>query len=49
MTCGIYLINHKPSGRGCVGQSVDIESRFRDHLAGSAKSHEGWVFLGEAK
>lgn len=34
MTCGIYLINHKPSGRKYVGQSVDIESRFRDHLSG---------------
>ena len=34
MTCGIYLITHIASGRGYVGQSVDIESRFRDHLAG---------------
>ena len=49
MTCGIYLISHKPSGRKYVGQSVDIESRVRDDLGGSAKSHEGWVFLGEAK
>lgn len=34
MTCGIYLIQHLPSGRGYVGQSVNIESRFRDHRAG---------------
>lgn len=34
MTCGIYLITHIASGRGYVGQSVDIESRFRDHLSG---------------
>ena len=49
MTCGIYLITHLASGRGYVGQIVDIESRFRDHRAGSAKSHKGWVILGEAK
>ena len=34
MTCGIYLIKHKSSGRAYVGQSVNIESRFRDHRAG---------------
>lgn len=34
MTCGIYLIRHVTSGRGYVGQSVNIESRFRDHRAG---------------
>lgn len=34
MACGIYLIVHRPSGRGYVGQSVNIESRFNDHKAG---------------
>lgn len=31
MTCGIYLINHKPSGRKYVGKSVNIEERWKAH------------------
>lgn len=34
MTCGIYLINHKPSGRKYVGQSIDVARRFTDHKRG---------------
>lgn len=31
---GIYLIVHRETGRGYVGQSIDIDSRFRQHAAG---------------
>lgn len=34
MTCGIYRITHRESGRHYVGQSVNIESRFNDHRKG---------------
>lgn len=33
MTCGIYLITHLASGRGYVGQSRDIDRRWREHGA----------------
>lgn len=33
MTCGIYLITHVASGRGYVGQSRDIERRWKEHGA----------------
>lgn len=29
--CGIYLIEHRESGRKYVGQSIDIEGRIADH------------------
>lgn len=33
--CGIYRITHRKSGRHYVGQSIDIKSRFQDHLKGT--------------
>lgn len=33
MTCGIYLITHLASGRGYVGQSRDIDRRWKEHGA----------------
>lgn len=32
--CGIYLIRHKESGKGYVGQSKDIKRRFSEHRRG---------------
>lgn len=49
--CGIYLITHKETGRKYVGQSINIDQRWRDHanektgcgiLAGVIKKH-GWL------
>lgn len=34
MTCGIYVITHIASGRMYVGQSIDIEERFKQHAKG---------------
>lgn len=31
MTCGIYMIQNKQTGQKYIGQSVDIESRYRGH------------------
>lgn len=35
MTCGIYLIKNKLTGQMYVGQSVNIENRFRQHITPS--------------
>ena len=32
MTCGIYMIQNKQTGQKYIGQSVDIESRYRGHM-----------------
>lgn len=42
--CGIYLITHIETGRKYVGQSIDIERRWRDH----AKGKSGSGILGHA-
>lgn len=31
MTCGIYAITHKESGKMYIGQSINIERRFKQH------------------
>lgn len=31
MTCGIYMIQNKVNGKRYIGQSVDIEKRWREH------------------
>ncbi len=36
MTCGIYLITHRDSGKAYVGQSRNIEKRWNDHRLGSS-------------
>lgn len=36
MTCGIYLITHRGSGKAYVGQSRNIEKRWNDHRLGSS-------------
>lgn len=42
MTCGIYCITHRETGRKYVGQSVNIENRFRLH------QKHGRYFIGNA-
>lgn len=40
MTCGIYSITNKETGKMYIGQSIDIERRFRNHIiSGSPKSY----------
>ena len=34
MTCGIYLIENKQTGQKYIGQSVNIENRWRQHIKG---------------
>lgn len=34
MTCGIYLIKNKNTGQQYIGQSKNIEERFRQHKRG---------------
>lgn len=48
-TCGIYCIQHLPSGRRYIGQSRDIDARLRQHqkgretsVIGSAIRKHGW-------
>ena len=36
MTCGIYLITHLASGRCYVGQSRNIEARWKQHRGGDS-------------
>lgn len=33
MTCGIYMIKNKKTGQKYIGQSVDIERRWREHIS----------------
>ena len=33
MTCGVYCIEHTPTGRFYVGKSVDVERRVRRHFS----------------
>ena len=35
---GIYLITNKVNGKKYVGQSIDIEERWKDHIWASKKS-----------
>lgn len=40
MTCGIYMIKNKKTGQKYIGQSVDIERRWREHISkGKDKSY----------
>lgn len=40
MTCGIYMIKRKDTGQMYIGQSVDIERRWRQHIRkGNDKSY----------
>ena len=32
MTCGIYSITHKETGKTYIGQSTNIEKRFKQHI-----------------
>lgn len=40
MTCGIYMIQHRASGKAYIGRSVDIEERWHGHRH-DAKSRRG--------
>lgn len=31
MACGVYMIKHKNTGQMYIGQSIDIEKRFKQH------------------
>lgn len=37
MSCGIYLIKHRGSGKSYVGQSIDVERRWKEHESGLSK------------
>ena len=39
MVCGIYMIENKNTGQKYIGQSVDINRRYREHIRGSNISH----------
>lgn len=39
MTCGIYLINHNPSGRKYVGQARNVEERWERHRKGDTNRY----------
>ena len=43
MTCGIYCITHRDSGRRYVGLSVNIRRRWSDHKRASLTSKDGYV------
>ena len=55
MTCGIYLVTHKPSGKRYIGQSINIEVRllmhakaYRDTCFNRAIRKHGWnTFMTE--
>lgn len=37
MACGIYMIKHKNTGQMYIGQSIDIEKRFKQHCESARK------------
>ena len=39
MTCGIYMIKNKKTGQMYIGQSIDIERRWKEHCNGYSKKH----------
>lgn len=39
MTCGIYMIKNKKTGQMYIGQSIDIERRWKEHCNGYAKEY----------
>lgn len=39
MTCGIYMIKNKKTGQIYIGQSNNIEKRYRQHCNHNAKGH----------
>lgn len=39
MVCGIYMIINKQTGQKYVGQSVDIDKRWKEHLRGKNLGH----------
>ena len=39
MVCGIYMIENKNTGQKYIGQSVDINRRYREHIRGINISH----------
>ena len=55
MTCGIYSLTHVATGKRYVGQSINIEARWRQHqkgrdlsAIGAAIAKHGWsAFLAE--
>lgn len=49
MTCGIYCLKHKATGKQYIGQSIDIGARWKQHrncregsFIGSAIAKHGW-------
>ena len=38
MTCGIYMIKNKITGQMYIGQSIDIERRWKEHYRGRDKT-----------
>ena len=39
MTCGIYMIKNKKTGQKYIGQSINIEKRWKDHCYGYDKKN----------
>lgn len=49
MTCGIYLINHKPSGRKYVGQARNVEERWERHRKGDTNRYLREIVATESR
>ena len=45
MTCGIYRIYHKTTGKSYIGQSVNVEGRLVYHFRGLAKGNHHCAYL----
>lgn len=49
MICGIYKITNKVNGKIYIGQSVDIEGRWKGHMYNSGYEYKKIIYIAPSE